>query len=104
MLVFGGIFEVIKELNDICAFSIAQKRWMYLSEDKNSPAKKKTIKERRDSTIDRDTPALEKEETINNSVKKLTRQKSANMTGSRSNFNMRRSKSTGRAGGSRPSL
>jgi N-acetylneuraminic acid mutarotase len=30
MLVFGGLFEVTKELNDICGYSLGQKRWMFL--------------------------------------------------------------------------
>lgn len=51
MLVFGGILEVTKEMNDVCAFSISQKRWVYLCEDLQSPVKKmKSVKDRRDSS------------------------------------------------------
>lgn len=43
ILIFGGIFEVTRELNDVYAFSLAQKRWIVLSQDSGSPVKRKTI-------------------------------------------------------------
>lgn len=36
ILVFGGIFEVTKELNDVCAFSISQNRWVHICQDVSS--------------------------------------------------------------------
>lgn len=41
IMVFGGIFEVTKELNDVCAFSISQKRWVILCQEVASPSKLK---------------------------------------------------------------
>lgn len=41
ILIFGGIFEVTRELNDVYGFSLSQKRWVPLSEDHNSPLKLK---------------------------------------------------------------
>ena len=33
ILVFGGIFEVTKEMNDTYAFSLSQRRWVLMSQD-----------------------------------------------------------------------
>ena len=33
MIIFGGIFEVTKELNDLYAYSIEDNRWILLQED-----------------------------------------------------------------------
>jgi hypothetical protein len=41
MIIFGGIHEVTKEVNDVCGFSLTQKRWIYLCEDIVSPIFKK---------------------------------------------------------------
>jgi N-acetylneuraminic acid mutarotase len=41
LVIFGGIYEVTKELNDVCAFSLSQKRWVPLCEAMGSPVKKK---------------------------------------------------------------
>jgi hypothetical protein len=38
MVIFGGIYEVTKELNDVLAYSFPQKRWVSLSEN-TSPLK-----------------------------------------------------------------
>jgi hypothetical protein len=43
ILIFGGIFEVTRELNDVYAYSLAQKRWIVLSQDSGSPVKRKTV-------------------------------------------------------------
>lgn len=40
LIIFGGIYEVTKELNDVCAFSFAQKRWVSLCEALGSPVKR----------------------------------------------------------------
>lgn len=37
MLVFGGIFEVTKELNDMHLFDMRQKRWIQFFEETGSP-------------------------------------------------------------------
>ena len=39
MLVFGGIHEVTKELNDMYAFDIKAKKWILLFEDQASTGK-----------------------------------------------------------------
>jgi len=39
MFVFGGIFEVTKELNDVQAFNLKTKEWISIYEDSQSPAK-----------------------------------------------------------------
>ena len=40
MIVFGGIHEVTKELNDLCAFDFKQNKWVQFFEEMNSPAKR----------------------------------------------------------------
>jgi len=82
MLVFGGIVEVTKELNDVCAFSVSQKRWLYLCEDLESPVKKqKTMKQRESSpgigqSAMRDDLPIEHQSTGIALSKKLPRNKS----------------------------
>jgi hypothetical protein len=39
MLIYGGIFEVCKELNDLHIFDMVNERWMCLFEELNSPGK-----------------------------------------------------------------
>lgn len=39
MIVYGGIYEVTKELNDMHVFDIVNERWMCLFEEINSPIK-----------------------------------------------------------------
>jgi len=39
MIVFGGIHEVTRELNDMCAFDLKQRRWIQFFEEMNSPVK-----------------------------------------------------------------
>ena len=39
MFIFGGIFEVTKELNDVQAFSLKTKEWTSIYEDEQSPQK-----------------------------------------------------------------
>ena len=41
MVIFGGIHEVTKELNDLCVFDLKQKKWVQFFEELNSPAKVK---------------------------------------------------------------
>jgi hypothetical protein len=37
MIVFGGIYEVTKELNDMHLFDMRQKRWIQFFEETGSP-------------------------------------------------------------------
>jgi|LauGreDrversion4_2_1035121.scaffolds.fasta_scaffold416401_1 hypothetical protein len=37
MFIFGGIFEVTKELNDVQAFSLKTREWTTIYEDEQSP-------------------------------------------------------------------
>ena len=41
MVVFGGIYEVTKELNDMIIYDIKNKRWITLFEEQSSPVKTK---------------------------------------------------------------
>lgn len=40
MIIYGGIFEITKELNDMHIFDIQKREWICLFEEINSPAKK----------------------------------------------------------------
>ncbi len=40
MIIFGGIFEVTKELNDMHLFDMRQKRWIQFFEETASPLNK----------------------------------------------------------------
>jgi hypothetical protein len=33
MIIFAGIYEITKELNDMCFFDFKQKKWMVLFEE-----------------------------------------------------------------------
>jgi len=37
MIIFGGIFEVTKELNDVHIFNMKTSKWVCLQEETNSP-------------------------------------------------------------------
>jgi hypothetical protein len=37
MFIFGGIFEVTKELNDVQSFSLKTREWTTIYEDEQSP-------------------------------------------------------------------
>jgi hypothetical protein len=39
MIIFAGIYEITKELNDMCFFDFKQKKWMVLFEEAQSPKK-----------------------------------------------------------------
>ena len=39
MIIYGGIFEVTKELNDMHVFDLKNERWLCLFEELNSPKK-----------------------------------------------------------------
>jgi len=39
MIVFGGIFEITKELNDVHLFDFKKSRWITLFEETSSPRK-----------------------------------------------------------------
>ena len=39
MVVFGGIHEVTKELNDLCLFDLKSLKWVQFFEELNSPVK-----------------------------------------------------------------
>lgn len=39
MIVFGGIYEITKELNDLHIFDFVKKRWVTVFEESNSPMK-----------------------------------------------------------------
>lgn len=39
MIIYGGIYEVTKELNDMHVFDIVNERWLCLFEEINSPIK-----------------------------------------------------------------
>lgn len=39
MLIFGGIFEVTKELDDMILFDFRNKRWIQFFEENSSPVK-----------------------------------------------------------------
>lgn len=54
MIIFGGIFEVTRELNDVLAFSIPQMRWVSLCEAMGSPMRKTKTLLRNDSPNPRD--------------------------------------------------
>ena len=41
MIVFGGIYEVTKELNDLSLFDLRQKKWITLFEETHSPVGKR---------------------------------------------------------------
>ena len=41
MVVFGGIYEVTKELNDMIIYNIKTKKWVTLFEEQSSPIKTK---------------------------------------------------------------
>jgi hypothetical protein len=37
LLIFGGIYEITKELNDLQMFDITKKKWITVFEESNSP-------------------------------------------------------------------
>lgn len=37
MFLFGGIFEITKELNDVWAFNLNSKKWILIFDEPNSP-------------------------------------------------------------------
>ena len=39
LIVFGGIFEITKELNDLHMFDLKKKKWVTVFEESNSPVK-----------------------------------------------------------------
>lgn len=39
MFMFGGIYEITKELNDVWAFSLKSKKWILIFDEPNSPMK-----------------------------------------------------------------
>ncbi len=39
MVLFGGIFEITKELNDVILYDFAQNKWVTLFEESYSPKK-----------------------------------------------------------------
>jgi|APCry1669189768_1035252.scaffolds.fasta_scaffold66620_1 hypothetical protein len=39
MIIYGGIYEVTKELNDMHVFDIINQKWLCLFEEINSPVK-----------------------------------------------------------------
>jgi hypothetical protein len=39
MIIYGGIFEVTKELNDMHVFDLKKEQWVVLFEELNSPQK-----------------------------------------------------------------
>ena len=39
MVIFGGIYEITKELNDLQVFDFKKNRWITLFEEANSPIK-----------------------------------------------------------------
>jgi DNA topoisomerase IA len=39
MVVFGGIYEITKELNDLHIFDFTKKKWITLFEESNSPVR-----------------------------------------------------------------
>lgn len=39
MVIFGGIFEITKELNDLHMFDFAKQRWVTLFEETSSPVR-----------------------------------------------------------------
>lgn len=39
MIIYGGIFEVTKELNDMHVFDLKKEQWVVLFEELNSPLK-----------------------------------------------------------------
>lgn len=39
MIVFGGIYEITKELNDLHMFDFSKKKWVTVFEETNSPIK-----------------------------------------------------------------
>jgi hypothetical protein len=41
MIIFGGIFEVTKELNDMHLFDMRSKKWIQFFEETSSPLGKK---------------------------------------------------------------
>lgn len=38
LVIFGGIWEVTKELNDLCVYSIAKNQWVTLNQSSNADA------------------------------------------------------------------
>ena len=40
MIVFGGIYEITKELNDFHIYDLKNNKWVTLFEEANSPMKK----------------------------------------------------------------
>jgi hypothetical protein len=39
MIIYGGIYEVTKELNDMHVFNVVTEKWLCLFEEINSPMK-----------------------------------------------------------------
>jgi hypothetical protein len=39
MIVFGGIYEITKELNDLYMFDFTKKKWITVFEESNSPVR-----------------------------------------------------------------
>lgn len=78
MVVFGGIYEVTKELNDVCAYSIHQKRWVSLCEAMGSPVKKNKTFMKDSSPHPRDTGTPVKFDMTTDSQSPVKRLKTAN--------------------------
>jgi hypothetical protein len=55
MIIFGGIFEVTKELDDMHVFDFRNKRWITFFEEMGSPLKKNGIISRDISPVNRKT-------------------------------------------------
>ena len=39
MVIFGGIYEITKELNDLYMFDFAKRKWITVFEESNSPVR-----------------------------------------------------------------
>jgi hypothetical protein len=39
LLIFGGIYEITKELNDLHMFDLTKKKWITIFEESNSPVR-----------------------------------------------------------------
>lgn len=51
MIIFGGIYEITKELNDLHIFDFAKRKWVTVFEESVSPGRNRDL----NSSLDGDT-------------------------------------------------
>ena len=72
MIIYGGIYDVCKELNDLHVFDMKNEKWICLFEEQNSPRKVGTSNNESISSPVKKSPTLRKEKTLENTGLKMT--------------------------------